>query len=100
MTLDYRTHLRDRLVRYGVPHHLREGLVEYLSARRPTGAFLAAVLANDLRDAALRADEHSEIRLVALVRFLNHAAPADAWGSRAAVAAWLADPNPAPEMVE
>lgn len=99
-TADYRTHLRDHLAIYDVPNHLREGLVEYLRARRPTGAFLRAVLSNDLKDAALRADEINETRLVAIVRFLVSCAPATSWGSPAAVTAWLADASPVPEIVE
>lgn len=97
---DYRTHLRNHLVLYDIPNTLREGLVEYLAARRPTGAFLRAVLSNDLKDAALRADEWSASRLVAIVWFLNRCAPATAWGSPAAVATWLRDPAPAPEIFE
>lgn len=100
MTQAYRTHLRDQLFRYGVPHRLREGLVEYLTARRPTGDFLKAVLSNDLTDAALRADEVSGIHLVPIVKFLAHCAPAEAWGSGEAITAWLADPNPVPEIFE
>jgi hypothetical protein len=98
--IDYRTHLRNHLAIYAVPNHLREGLVEYLAARRPTGSFLRAVLSNDLKDAALRADDINEFRLVALVRFLVSCAPGTAWGSPEAVTAWLADPSPAPEIFE
>jgi hypothetical protein len=100
MTTDYRTHLRNRLSEYVVPYRLREGLVEYLAARRPTGDFLKAVLSNDLQDAALRADAVSEHYLVPLVRVLVHCAPANAWGSPAIVTAWLADPAPVPEIFE
>lgn len=97
---DYRTHLRNHLALYDVPNHLREGLVEYLAARRETGSFLKAVLSNDLEGAAMRADGVREFRLVDLVRFLVRCAPRTAWGSPAAVTAWLADPSPVPEIVE
>jgi hypothetical protein len=97
---DYRTHLRVRLALYGVPNRVREGLTEYLAARRKTGDFLKAVLSNDLKDAALRADEVNERHLVDIVRFLVHTAPATSWGSPAAVKAWLKDTAPVPETFE
>lgn len=97
---DYRTHLRDRLTEYDLPYQLREGLVEYLSARRPTGDFLKAVLSNDLTDAALRADQVNESRLVDIVRFLSNCAPSTSWGSPANVTAWLTDASPVPELFE
>jgi hypothetical protein len=100
VTTDYRAHLLEQLACYDVPRHLRTGLLEYLSARRPTGDFLKAVLSNDLKDAALRADAFNEQRLVDIVRFLAHCAPATSWGSPAVVEAWLADPDPVPEIFE
>lgn len=54
MTSDYRAHLRRRLVDAGVPPTLHEGLLEYVAARRPTGSFLRACLANDFNDACVR----------------------------------------------
>jgi hypothetical protein len=100
MTTDYRWHLRDRLVFFDVPVRLHDGLVEYLATRRPTGDFLKAVLSNNLQEAALRADNVNECRLVDIVRFLVSCAPATSWGSPAAVTAWLAETEPVPEIFE
>jgi hypothetical protein len=97
---DYRTHLRRRLVESAVPHPLHEGLVEYIAARRPTGQFLRAVLENDLREACIRADEVNRFEIVNIVLFLHGYVPSPAWGSPAAVDAWLADPEPVPEIFE
>jgi len=97
---DYRAHLRQRLVENAVPDTLHDGLVEYCAARRPVGSFLTAVLANDLTDAVCRADERNFRRLKDLCRFLFNYCPAPAWGSREKVAAWLADPEPVPEIFE
>lgn len=97
---DYRAHLRQRLVESQVPDGLHAGLVEYFAARRPVGGFLTAVLSNDLRDAAARADDVNAPRLTDLVRFLFNYCPAPAWGSPEAVEAWLADPDPVPEIFE
>lgn len=98
--IDYRQHLRLKLRESEVPLTLHEGLVEYFTARRPTGGFLQAVLENDLREAATRADPANRYVLWHLVLFLNNYVPAPAWGSPAAVAVWLADPAPVLELFE
>src|SRR3712207_6166925 len=96
----YRAHLRRRLVECGVAGTLHEGLVEYLVARRPTGRFLASVLANDLRGAAVRADLENRLGLWNLVVFLDNFAPAPAWGSPTAVEQWLAATEPPRPLFE
>lgn len=98
--MTYRAHLRQRLVDSNVPESLHAGLVEYFAARRPTGGFLRAVLENDLREAAVRADPFNRAWLADIVLFLNNYVPSPAWGSPAAVDAWLADPAPVPEVYE
>jgi hypothetical protein len=100
MSLDYRAHLRQRLQECDVPPSLHSGLVEYVAARRPTGSFLRAILENNLREACVRADDVNRYELVTIVLFLNNHVPAPAWGSPAAVEAWLADPDPVPEIFE
>ena len=100
MSDDYRAHLRRRLVETGVPFPLDEGLTEYVAARRPTGSFLRACLANDFKEACVRADDQNALRLVEIARFLVFYVPATAWGSPTAVEAWLADPSPVPEPFE
>lgn len=84
--------LRDDLTREfaKVPQHLREGLFAYVIDGRPTGDFLAAVLANDLRDAFARADDRSLAGLRAIIHALYMAAPALCHGSREKVAQWIA----------
>lgn len=81
--------LFSKLEQAGVPGHLHGGLVRYLVYRLHTGDFLAAVLANDLREAVRLGDPESHAALVPLVRFLYHDAPALAWGSPDKVQAWL-----------
>jgi hypothetical protein len=58
------------------------------------------VLANDLKDACVRADYRCEAQLVAIVKCLVAFTPATAWGSRDAVEAWLAGTEPVPEIFE
>jgi hypothetical protein len=97
---DYRAHLRRRLVETGVPTSLHDGLTEYFAARRPVGSFLTAALSNDFGQVCMRADHENRFWLVEIARFLVFYVPADAWGSAAAVEAWLADPSPVPEPFE
>lgn len=100
MTMTLRAHLRQRLIVSRVPEGLHEGLIEYIVQRRPTGGFLAAVLTNDLQQAAVRADEVNARHLREIVLFLHNDAPAPCWGSPERVNAWLADPNPVLEVFE
>ena len=93
----YRDHLRQGLVGFAVPEHLHEGLIEYLAARRPTGGFLQAVLANDLRGAVGRADEQSGPALPNIIMFLVNHAPASSWGTQEQVRTWLTTTGPVPE---
>lgn len=96
----YREHLRRRLLESNVPGPLHTGLLEYLAARRPTGGFLRAVLENDLAQAAVRGDEINRWHVADIALFLYSYCPAPSWGSPKVVAAWLADPNPVPEIFE
>lgn len=73
-----------------VPAHTLAALDRYVRDHRPTGDFVAAVLANDLLEAVGRADWENEAALVAIVRYLQACAPILCWGSRAAVQAWIA----------
>lgn len=96
----YRTHLRNCLLDGNVPEHLHEGLVAYLTERRPVGSFLHAVLANDLTQAITRADPISTLGLRETVLFLLNHAPAPAWGSHEQVDAWLEDTAPVPKIFD
>lgn len=98
MAADYRNRLRNALDIHDVPQALHDGLTEYFAARRPTGSFLRSVLENDLHMACLRADGQNRYAIADVVRFLHDECPANAWGSPAAVDAWLADPAPVPEL--
>jgi len=59
--MDYRAHLRQRLLESDVPLSLHAGLVEYFAERRPTGGFLQAVLENNLRQACARVRTRSTV---------------------------------------
>lgn len=99
-TPTYREHLTAKLLDMNVPRTLHDGLREYIAARRPVGQFLTAVLENDLAMAIRQADDVNRRLLPEIVSFLFWFAPGPCWGSKEHVAAWLADPNPPPEIYE
>ena len=74
----------------------RGGMRRYIEERIPTGSFLRAVLENDLYSAARRADLESRRDLYDLCMWLQWNAPKACFGSKQAVAEWLA-PSPPPK---
>lgn len=77
-----------------IPAHLRPGLRAYLVDREPVGAFLRAVLVNDLQGAVSRADDETYPALREIVAFVHMHAPPGSHGSYQAYASWLAvDPS-------
>ncbi len=66
-----------------------ESLTKYAQEGRPTGGFLRAVLANDLIEAATKADDENALLLLEYARFLYNHMPSDCWGSYEIVAAHL-----------
>jgi hypothetical protein len=73
----------------GLPQSLRGGMRRYIDDRVEPGAFLVAVLRNDLSEACARADDSNRHRLFEIVRWIYNEAPGLCWGSPAAVEAWL-----------
>jgi hypothetical protein len=67
---------------------IRRSLLRYAQDGVPVGDFLRAVLANDLVDAAARADPGNAAALSAIAAFIVQQLPAPCWGSRRVVAAW------------
>jgi len=74
-----------------LPAHIRESLVAYRDQRRPTGSCLRAALSNDLIGTFNRADPETAAAMPAICRWLFNELPGNAWGSPAAVDAWLAE---------
>ena len=72
-----------------LPEHLHPGLRAYLVERQPVGAFLRAVLVNDLHGAVSRADDQSYPALREIVAFVQMHAPAPSHGSFEAYTAWI-----------
>lgn len=76
---------RERVV---IPRPTLYSLDAYLRYGSPPGAFLAAVLENNLKEAILHADSASTAALPVLVRFLLAHVPALAWGGTDEMALW------------
>lgn len=66
-----------------------DSLQRYAEHHIPTGDFLHAVLANDLRDAFGRADEENCEALFHIAAYCYNEMPGASWGSPEKVQAWL-----------
>lgn len=73
----------------GLPQHMQEGMQLYIEHKIAPGSFLTSVLCNDLRGAAIRADEVNKHLLFEYIDWLARHAPSLCWGSPARVKAWL-----------
>lgn len=62
---------------------------QYVEDKRPVGGFLRALLANDLTDAATRADKGNALTLADLAKFAYWNVPAHLRGSRERVNAHI-----------
>jgi hypothetical protein len=73
-----------------IPERMRDGILNYIERRWPPGGFLQAVICNDLREAAGRADDENQLLLFEYVKFFYNHAPHECWGSPEKFQAWLA----------
>jgi hypothetical protein len=70
--------------------HLIPGIQRYVDMHIETGAFLRAVLENDLRGASARGADMETCRALSeLVVYLELNVPEQCWGSPEKVKAWL-----------
>lgn len=72
-----------------ISEQLSASIARYVHERVPTGGFLHAVLANDLYDAAARADTDNRRNLGEIALFVLHNVPDHARGSHEKVRAHL-----------
>lgn len=85
----YRELAFDRLDTF-VPEHDRESIRNYIDHRVPMGAFLTAVVENNLSRAIACADDTNLKHLYSIVRWFYQCAPSLCWGSQRRHEAWLA----------
>ena len=67
----------------------KDSLDRYVNGCIPTGDFLRAVLANDLREAFGRADAENIATMFQIVSYCWNEIPGNCWGSYEKVDAWL-----------
>lgn len=75
--------------------YMRDAMEQYLEHGIGPGSFLTAVLANDLMEAAGRADHNNQAALFEWAAWLYNYAPRGSFGSYEAVSAWI-DSRPPP----
>lgn len=90
MTMTELAHLMDPRNPDLIRDDIRESLIAYAQEGRTVGGFLEAVIANDLVEAAGRADIDNLRALAALACFVYNELPSPCWGSRRVYAAWVA----------
>jgi hypothetical protein len=81
--------LAQRAAECNIPDHMVHALVQYIVAGRRVGHFLTAVLSNDLKEAAGRADGTNQHLLWEYVFFLYNYAPQECWGSEENYTRWI-----------
>lgn len=72
-----------------IPDGMAPGLLRYIRYGIEPGAFLSAVLCNDLRGACERADSQNIKMLPAYVSYLYNEAPSLCWGSEEKFRSWI-----------
>jgi hypothetical protein len=82
--------LRKAFEKYQLPDYMWDGFWNYFKHRIEPGSFLTAMLSNDdVVTVVSRADTNNQHKLVEWVKFLYNDVPANCWGSKEKVAAWL-----------
>jgi hypothetical protein len=71
-----------------VPAYMHEGIVMYVEKGVLPGAFLQAVICNDLKAACMNADDTNIELLLAYVCFFYNFTPSPCWGSKEKMEAW------------
>lgn len=71
-----------------IPDQMADGIERWITHAIPPGGFLAAVIANDLKEAVGRADEENLRNLPAYVAYFYNYAPRGCWGSPEVLTTW------------
>ncbi len=81
---------------YYIPDRMMAAIERYTTGRVKPGAFLCAVICNNLREACAQADDENLANLPAFIGYFYNEAPSQCWGSAEKMAAWL-DFQPTPQ---
>lgn len=74
---------------YFIPERMMPAIQRYVKNHVKPGAFLQAVIRNDLFDAIGFADEENLKNLPAYAAYFYNETPSDCWGSREKMEKWL-----------
>jgi len=77
-----------RFLEFYIPTRMVSGINRWILFGTMPGDFLQAVIANDLREACMRADDENIRNLPAYVSYFYNCAPIGSWGSYANRAMW------------
>lgn len=72
-----------------IPERMQASLKRYVIDRKQPGAFLTAIITNDLCGAFANADEENAKLVGLYVRWFMNVPPAACWGDGTRMAAWL-----------
>lgn len=86
----YEVLYRKKFARYFVRDDMKEALIRYLVYGVHPGGFLFAVLANDLFEAAGRADEDNQKALFEYAKLIYNELPMGSYGNEHVVNEWAA----------
>lgn len=88
-TMDLKTHAETVKVDHGIPENIYLALKRYWNDALPPGAFVTAVLSNNLMDAVGYADHVSERYLADIVNYVKYHSPRGSYGNPELVRSWL-----------
>lgn len=86
--LKLREHIRTQLTDHGIPRPLFSSVIDYIIDGIRPGAFVAAIIQNNLVMSYLRADEENCTKLNNWARFLHWEMPAGSWGTEHLYQLW------------
>ena len=80
-----------KMSEYGIPDYMHGGIIRYYENGISPGSFLTAVINNDLKEAAVRADGTNKHCLYKYIMWFYNQAPSGSWGHASAAEQWLRD---------
>lgn len=79
----------ERFERSELPEYMLEPFLEFAIFGNEPGAFLCALLQNNLTASAIHADDNNKPLLHVWAQFLYNSLPSTAWGSPEKMTAWI-----------
>ncbi len=83
-----------------IPDYMRHGVIEYVENGTRVGAFLEAIISNNLVSSFAEADHENTLCIRAYADLLYNHFPSGSWGSRCAYKEWIARKAAQRELAE